>query len=56
MAAHVASYECEWAATLADPDRLAHFVEFVNAPDTNAHAVWVREHRQRVPAPAGAVQ
>ncbi len=56
MAAHVASYECEWAATLADPGRLAHFVEFVNAPDTNATPVWVSERGQRVPAPAGAVQ
>ena len=33
MARHVATYECEWKATLDDPDRLARFVSFVNAPD-----------------------
>ncbi|WP_181789377.1 nitrite reductase large subunit NirB [Streptomyces phytophilus] len=32
MAAHVAHYRDEWAATLADPERLARFVSFVNAP------------------------
>ncbi|MFJ9347286.1 nitrite reductase large subunit NirB [Streptomyces sp. NPDC101237] len=34
MAAHVAHYADEWASTLADPDRLARFVSFVNAPGT----------------------
>ncbi|MET9497011.1 nitrite reductase large subunit NirB [Streptomyces sp. NPDC006552] len=34
MAAHVAHYRDEWAETLADPERLARFVSFVNAPDT----------------------
>ena len=33
MARHVASYSDEWADTLADPERLARFVHFVNAPD-----------------------
>ena len=33
MAAHVDSYEDEWAATLADPEKLKRFVSFVNAPD-----------------------
>ena len=32
MARHVESYECEWAATLRDPARLARFEPFVNAP------------------------
>ncbi|KQZ08570.1 nitrite reductase [Agromyces sp. Root1464] len=31
--AHVGSYEDEWAATLADPERLRRFRSFVNAPD-----------------------
>ncbi len=31
---HVAGYEDEWAAVLDDPQRLARFVSFVNAPDT----------------------
>ena len=30
MAAHVESYECEWAATLRQPDRLAKFQSYVN--------------------------
>ncbi|RFU85122.1 nitrite reductase large subunit [Streptomyces triticagri] len=34
MDAHVAHYRDEWAETLDDPDRLARFVSFVNAPDT----------------------
>jgi nitrite reductase [NAD(P)H], large subunit len=32
MAAHVENYEDEWAATLADPERLRRFRSFVNAP------------------------
>lgn len=47
---HVDSYECEWKATLADPERLSHFVEFVNAPDEHTTPVWVSERGQRVPA------
>lgn len=34
MEHHVASYGDEWAAVLADPDKLARFVSFANAPDT----------------------
>ncbi|MFJ4470972.1 nitrite reductase large subunit NirB [Streptomyces sp. NPDC089424] len=34
MAAHVAHYRDEWAETIADPEKLARFVSFVNAPDT----------------------
>ena len=50
MASHVDVYECEWKATLDDPERLAHFVEFVNAPEVNTTPVWVTERGQRVPA------
>ncbi len=50
MAAHVDTYECEWKATLDDPERLAHFVEFVNAPDVQTSPVWITERGQRVPA------
>jgi nitrite reductase (NADH) large subunit len=31
MAHHVATYECEWKATLESPDRMARFRTFVNA-------------------------
>ncbi|MFE3456173.1 nitrite reductase large subunit NirB [Nocardiopsis aegyptia] len=34
MTDHVAAYADEWAAVLADPDKLARFVSFTNAPDT----------------------
>ncbi|MCW7943529.1 nitrite reductase [Streptomyces hygroscopicus] len=34
MAAHVAGYRDEWAETVNDPEKLARFVSFVNAPDT----------------------
>lgn len=33
MARHVDGYEDEWAATLADPERLRRFRSFINAPD-----------------------
>lgn len=33
MAKHVDTYEDEWAATLADPERLRRFRSFVNAPN-----------------------
>ncbi len=32
MERHVAGYVCEWKAVLDDPDKLARFVSFVNAP------------------------
>ncbi|GAA1487468.1 nitrite reductase large subunit NirB [Brachybacterium sacelli] len=34
MERHVAGYEDEWAATLADPEKLRRFHSFVNAPAT----------------------
>ena len=53
MAKHVETYECEWAATLADPQRLARFVSFVNTPEPDPQLVYVRERGQRRPALAG---
>ena len=52
MARHVESYECEWAATLQDPERRARFVEFVNAPDAASEPGWEQVRGQRVPLPA----
>ncbi|HEY8282704.1 MAG TPA: nitrite reductase large subunit NirB [Leifsonia sp.] len=47
MASHVGDYRDEWAATLADPDRLKRFRSFVNAPTTADPAmVKVRERGQ----------
>jgi nitrite reductase (NADH) large subunit len=51
LAAHVDGYECEWRATLADEDRLARFVTFVNAPDEpDPEIVFIRERDQVRPA------
>ncbi|MEU9152364.1 nitrite reductase large subunit NirB [Streptomyces sp. NPDC048417] len=50
MAAHVAHYADEWASTIADPDKLARFVSFVNAPDTPDPVVgFVPERDQTKP-------
>jgi nitrite reductase (NADH) large subunit len=51
MAEHVDNYEDEWAATLADPERLRRFRSFVNAPETaDPGVVQVRERGQPRPA------
>jgi nitrite reductase (NADH) large subunit len=47
---HVDTYECEWKATLESPERLAHFVEFVNAPEEHSVPITISERGQRVPA------
>ncbi|WP_441251371.1 nitrite reductase large subunit NirB [Kitasatospora sp. McL0602] len=54
MERHVGSYQDEWAATLADPDRLRRFASFVNAPGTPDPAVtFVPERGQIRPARPG---
>ena len=51
MAAHVESYEDEWAATLDDPEKLAQFVSFVNEPDAaDPSLAYVTERGQKRPA------
>jgi len=51
MARHVGGYVDEWAATLDDPDKLARFVSFVNAPGTPDPNISFRAERdQHVPA------
>ncbi|MFS0886307.1 nitrite reductase large subunit NirB [Aeromicrobium sp. 179-A 4D2 NHS] len=51
MAAHVEQYSDEWADTLADPEKLAQFGSFVNAPDTpDPDLAYVEERGQRRPA------
>ncbi|GAA2786004.1 nitrite reductase large subunit NirB [Kitasatospora sp. CM 4170] len=51
MARHIDDYQDEWAATLADPDRLRRFSSFVNAPGTPDPAVtFVPERGQIRPA------
>ena len=56
MARHVGAYEDEWRATLDDPDKLARFTSFVNAPDTPDPTIEFVDHphpnggSRRVPA------
>src|SRR3546814_17372757 len=50
MERHVAAYECEWAATLADEDRLARFRSVVNDPTPSPLPPRVEIRGQRVPA------
>ncbi|MGW4649333.1 nitrite reductase large subunit NirB [Kitasatospora sp. NPDC004289] len=48
MAHHVADYQDEWAATLADPERLSRFVSFVNAPGVPDPSVRFTAERDQV--------
>ena len=50
MARHVASYECEWTATLADPQRRDRFRAFVNDPRPDPSIRMVPERTQQRPA------
>jgi nitrite reductase (NADH) large subunit len=55
VARHVERYEDEWAAVLADPERLRRFVSFVNAPGTPDPSIaFVAERGQPVPVPLTA--
>ena len=48
MAAHVGTYRDEWRATLEDPDKLARFVSFVNAPDTPDPSISFTSERGQI--------
>ncbi|GAA1336707.1 nitrite reductase large subunit NirB [Streptomyces sanglieri] len=48
MARHVETYEDEWAATLADPERVRRFVSFANAPGTPDPTVRFVRERDRI--------
>ena len=51
MAEHVAGYQDEWAATLADPGKLRRFASFVNQPDApDPTLAYVVERGQPRPA------
>ncbi len=47
MARHVGGYFDEWKETLDDPDKLARFVSFVNAPDTPDPNITFRSEREQ---------
>ncbi|MBA2806011.1 nitrite reductase large subunit [Streptomyces sp. KM273126] len=48
MADHVANYADEWATTINDPEKLARFVSFVNAPDTPDPVVGFVPERDQI--------
>ncbi len=53
MARHVDSYQCEWRATLEDPDRLRRFRTFLNSEAPDPDIVMVTERDQPRPARPG---
>ena len=50
MAKHVETYECEWKATIEDPERMKRFRTFVNSKRSDPNVVFVKERRQHRPA------
>jgi nitrite reductase (NADH) large subunit len=50
MAQHVATYECEWKATIEDPEKLRKFRTFVNSDASDPNVVFVSERGQPRPA------
>ncbi|MFF9041700.1 nitrite reductase large subunit NirB [Streptomyces sp. NPDC014892] len=48
MADHVSHYADEWASTINDPEKLARFVSFVNAPDTPDPVVGFVPERDQI--------
>ena len=50
MDRHVAEYECEWAATIGDPQKVRRFRTFVNSDEADPNVVFVTERGQRRPA------
>ncbi|GAA1958066.1 nitrite reductase large subunit NirB [Amycolatopsis minnesotensis] len=54
MAEHIGNYADEWRGVLEDPDKLARFTSFVNAPGTPDPSISFRvEREQRVPVSLG---
>jgi nitrite reductase (NADH) large subunit len=53
MSRHVTAYKDEWKAVLENPERLAKFASFVNAPGApDPMITFTSERGQRIPAPA----
>ncbi len=53
MAHHVATYQCEWKATVDDPERVRRFRSFVNSDEVDPNVVFVSERGQPRPARPG---
>jgi nitrite reductase (NADH) large subunit len=50
MQRHVEHYQCEWQATLANPDKMASFSHFVNSSEPDDNIVFVKDREQHRPA------
>jgi nitrite reductase (NADH) large subunit len=50
MAYQVATYACEWKATLEDPTKLQRFQHFVNTNESDPHLLQFEERGQKRPA------
>ncbi|MGH8908418.1 MAG: nitrite reductase large subunit NirB [Egibacteraceae bacterium] len=50
MARHVATYECEWKATIESPERMRRFRTFVNSDETDPNLVFIPDRGQHRPA------
>jgi nitrite reductase (NADH) large subunit len=50
MESIVGTYQCEWKTTLADPEKLKRFRQFVNSDEQDPDVVFVKERGQRRPA------
>jgi nitrite reductase (NADH) large subunit len=50
MARTLSAYECEWKATLEDPEKLRRFTHFVNTPEPDPNLAYVQERGQKRPA------
>jgi nitrite reductase (NADH) large subunit len=51
MAHHVATYACEWKATIEDPAKMARFRHFINSDETDPNLTYVEERGQKRPNP-----
>lgn len=56
MANVIDTYECEWKATLADPEKLKKFKHFINSDNTDSGVTFIRERGQRRPPADGLIE
>lgn len=50
MARTLGAYQCEWKATLEDPQKLTRFRHFVNSSEPDPNLAYVQERGQKRPA------
>jgi nitrite reductase (NADH) large subunit len=50
MLENIQNYQCEWATTLGNPERLKRFKHFINADNADSNIQFVEERAQKRPA------